>query len=194
MHVFICDFLLDIVQNSFEAESTDVVLSIRETDTAIRFVVRDNGKGMDESVQRRILDPFYTDGTKHADRKVGLGLPFLVQATEAGGGTFSLDSEPGKGTEVTFGFDLDNIDTPPMGDLPSTLVLLMSHPKAVDLEVSRSISTVKGTGGYEVKKATMEEILGPLTRCGAMTLLGEFLRSQEDDLKRLYVRHAPSVV
>jgi hypothetical protein len=194
MHIFICDFLLDIVQNSFEAGSTDVVLDIEETDTRLQFLVRDNGKGMDKELQKRVLDPFYTNGVKHVKRKVGLGLPFLIQAVEAGGGNFSLTSEVGKGTDVAFGFDLGNIDTPPLGDLPSTLRLLMSHPLADGFCAKRSLSTAKGTGGYEVSKSELEDVLGPLTQCGALTLLLEFLQSQEDDLKQFYVEHTPSVV
>jgi hypothetical protein len=31
---------------------------------------------------QRALDPFHTDGIKHPHRKVGLGLPFLVQTAE----------------------------------------------------------------------------------------------------------------
>lgn len=194
MHIFICDFLLDIVQNSYEAGSTQVVLDIQEIDARMQFLVHDNGKGMDKDLQDKVLDPFYTNGVKHVKRKVGLGLPFLVQAVEAGGGNFSLSSEPGIGTDIGFGFDLGNIDTPPLGDLPSTLMLLMSHPLAVELIVRRSISTERGRGDYTVSKSELEEVLGPLTQCGAMTLLLEFLQSQEDDLKQFYVEHAPSVV
>ncbi|MFA6785071.1 MAG: sensor histidine kinase, partial [Sphaerochaeta sp.] len=102
MHVFICDFLLDIVQNSFEAESRRVELSLEETDTRLVCQVRDNGKGMDEAVKNRVLDPFYTDGIKHVKRKVGLGLPFLIQACEACNGDFSLESELGVGTTISF--------------------------------------------------------------------------------------------
>jgi hypothetical protein len=160
----------------------------------MHFLVHDNGKGMDKALQKKVLDPFYTDGVKHVKRKVGLGLPFLIQAVEAGGGTFSLSSEPGKGTDVAFSFDLGNIDTPPLGDLPSTMMLLMSHPLASEFVVKRSLSTKKGSGDYAVSKSELEEVLGPLTQCGSMTLLLEFLQSQEDDLKQFYVEHTPSVV
>ncbi|WP_320129577.1 sensor histidine kinase [uncultured Sphaerochaeta sp.] len=194
MHIFICDFLLDIVQNSFEAESTYVSLILEETEDRLRCLVQDNGKGMDEQLQKRVLDPFYTDGVKHQKRKVGLGLPFLIQAVEAAGGTFSLNSEVGKGTQVDFSFDLYNIDTPPLGDLPSTLRLLFSHPLAFGFCVKRSLTTRKGQGEYEISKSELVDVLGTLTQCGTMTLLLEFLTSQEDDLKRFYVEHAPSVV
>ncbi|MDD3058996.1 MAG: sensor histidine kinase, partial [Sphaerochaeta sp.] len=77
MHICIDDYLLDIVQNSFEAASSLVELVLDETESTLACLVRDNGKGMDAEVQKRVLDPFYSDGKKHAKRKVGLGLPFL---------------------------------------------------------------------------------------------------------------------
>lgn len=191
MHIFICDFLLDIVQNSFEAGSTEVFLTLEEDDTLLVCTVEDNGKGMDEDLQARVLDPFVTDGVKHTKRKVGLGLPFLVQATTACEGSFSLQSELGRGTKVTCSFPLNNVDTPPFGDLPSTLLALMSHPLADELVVKRTLTTVKGEGGYELSKRELTDILGQLSTSGTLNLLKKFLVSQEEDLKPLYVTHSP---
>ncbi|MDD3903560.1 MAG: sensor histidine kinase [Sphaerochaeta sp.] len=192
MHVFICDFLLDIVQNSFEAESRRVELSLEETDTRLVCQVRDNGKGMDEAVKNRVLDPFYTDGIKHVKRKVGLGLPFLIQACEACNGDFSLESELGVGTTISFSFNLNHMDTPPFGDLPSTILVLMSHPLAEELLVKRSLATCKGSGEYELSKTELEDVLGPLNTSGTLNLLKEFLVSQEEDLKQFYIEHTLS--
>lgn len=191
MHIFICDFLLDIVQNSFEADSTEVLLSLEEDDTLLVCTIEDNGKGMDEDLQARVLDPFVTDGVKHKKRKVGLGLPFLVQACSACEGSFSLQSELGRGTKVTCTFPLNHVDTPPFGDLPSTLLALMSHPLADELVVKRTLTTVKGEGGYELSKRELTDILGQLSSSGTLNLLKEFLVSQEEDLKSLYVHHSP---
>ena len=191
MHIFICDFLLDIVQNSFEAGSTEVLLSLDEDDKILVCTVEDNGKGMDEDLKARVLDPFVTDGVKHKKRKVGLGLPFLVQATTACEGSFSLQSELGRGTKVSCSFPLNNVDTPPFGDLPSTLLALMSHPLADELVVKRTLTTVKGEGGYELSKRELTDILGQLSTSGSLNLLKEFLESQEEDLKQFYVTHSP---
>ena len=191
MHIFICDFLLDIVQNSFEADSTEVLLSLEEDDTLLVCTIEDNGKGMDEDLQARVLDPFVTDGVKHKKRKVGLGLPFLVQACSACEGSFSLQSELGRGTKVTCTFPLNHVDTPPFGDLPSTLLALMSHPLADELVVKRTLTTVKGEGGYSLSKRELTDILGQLSSSGTLNLLKEFLVSQEEDLKSLYVHHSP---
>lgn len=191
MHIFICDFLLDIVQNSYEAGSTEVLLSIEEDDNLLVCTVEDNGKGMDEEVRKRVLDPFVTDGVKHTKRKVGLGLPFLEQATTACQGSFSLQSTKGQGTTVMFSFPLKHVDTPPFGDLPMTLLALISHPLANELVVKRTRSTVKGEGGYELSRKELEEVVGDLSTSGSLNLLKEFLVSQEEDLQSFAVTHVP---
>lgn len=60
--------------------------------------VEDNGPGMDEAVQRRIFEPFYT--TKPPGEGIGLGLAvsfFLI--TVAHQGTLDVESTPGKGAK-----------------------------------------------------------------------------------------------
>jgi hypothetical protein len=41
---------------------------------------------MTPAILKKIQDPFFTDGTKHIKRKVGLGIPFLMQAVSLSGG------------------------------------------------------------------------------------------------------------
>ncbi|HCU31041.1 MAG TPA: ATP-binding protein [Sphaerochaeta sp.] len=187
MHICIDDYLLDIVQNSFEADSSYVELAVDQTESRFTCTVRDNGKGMDAEVQKRVLDPFYTDGKKHAKRKVGLGLPFLNQACEACGGTFALHSEVGVGTTVEFSFNLAHLDAPPLGDLCATFVILLAHPLAKDFVIKRTIHTAKGSTGYRLDKQELEEVLGPLTTSGTLNLLKEYVASQEDDVRKYYV-------
>ena len=185
MHICVGDFLLDIVQNSFEAESSQVELIVQEDPHLLHCIVQDNGKGMDAETQRRVLDPFYTDGQKHAKRKVGLGLPFLHQACEACEGTFNLESEVGKGTRVSFSFNLESLDAPPIGDLTSTFVALVSHPLAASFVIRRSIEGIKGSGMYTLDKRELEEILGPMTTSGVLSLLRHYIASQEEDVLQL---------
>ena len=63
----------------------------------VQLVVEDHGCGMTEEVARRALEPFFT--TKA--RGTGLGLPICRKIVEAHGGTISIHSVPGQGTEVT---------------------------------------------------------------------------------------------
>jgi hypothetical protein len=187
MHICIDDYLLDIVQNSFEAASSLVELVLDETESTLTCLVRDNGKGMDAEVQKRVLDPFYSDGKKHTKRKVGLGLPFLSQACEACQGTFALHSEVGVGTTVEFSFNLAHLDAPPMGNLVSTFVALLGHPLAQELVIRRTVNTSKGNGTYSLSKQELEEVLGSLSTSGALNLLREYIKSQEEEVMTFHV-------
>ena len=69
----------------------------------LTVIIADDGCGMTEEQVAQVTDPFYTSRTT---RKVGLGVPFFKLAAESTGGSFSIESEPGKGTTVTAVFDL----------------------------------------------------------------------------------------
>ena len=61
-------------------------------------MVKDNGLGIDEEQQQKILMPFYT--TK-ADG-MGMGLSISRSIIEAHEGTLNFNSEPGKGSTFYF--------------------------------------------------------------------------------------------
>lgn len=114
--------ILDIAENSASAGSTAVEIEFDESKNFVELSIQDNGKGMDEQTARAVLNPFVTSRTT---RRVGLGLPLLKQMAELCGGAFSLVTAPGEGTTVSVSFRKDSIDTPPPGDIPSTLVTLL---------------------------------------------------------------------
>lgn len=180
MQLTIADYLLDIVQNSIEAGASLVMLDIIETSASVSICIGDNGCGMNAEKLQIVKDPFYTDGSKHAGRKVGLGIPFLIQSVETAGGTFDIDSKEGEGTSVSFTFDTSSIDTPPMGDLSGTLRSIMIFEGDYDLAVSHSISEKK----YSVMRSELKDALGSLHDAESLKLMGDFFRSQEEDLKK----------
>ncbi len=187
MHRYISDFILDITQNSFEANSSLVKLTLIEDDRYLKVIIEDNGKGMSKDVLDRVLDPYYTDGIKHKERKVGLGLPFLVQSVSESGGSFEIDSKPNIGTKVKCSFDLCNVDTAPIGDISSTLLTLFCDSNAIELIIKREINTLKGRGYYEYSKSELLDILGDFSNISSLSLLRDFLKSQEEDLNQYNV-------
>lgn len=122
--------ILDLAENSLNAGATLVTLEIIEDEAADRLTIRvsDNGRGMDAETVRRVVDPFFTTRTT---RRVGLGIPFLKQATELCNGAMTIDSHIGKGTTVTANFQHSHINRMPLGDLPNTILsLVVGNPQA----------------------------------------------------------------
>ena len=133
--------LLDLMQNSAHAQATRVVLRVsvdREKDT-LTITVLDNGKGMDKEEKQLALDPFYTT---QEGKKVGLGLPLVVQAARMSGGDVKIESDSVSGTKVEITFSLSHVDRQPLGDIPATLVALW--PEA-DIEVCFQYAGDEGT-------------------------------------------------
>ncbi len=121
--------ILDIAENSVRAQARTVEIRVEEDSVGDRLLVeiKDDGRGMDEATKRRALDPFFT--TK-SERRVGLGLSLLAQASRAAGGRFTLDSHPGLGTRVEAVFSLGHIDRQPLGDMSQTLLtLILGNPQ-----------------------------------------------------------------
>jgi len=177
MHESICDYLMDIIQNGIEAGGKHINVILAEDTHWISVTVRDDGCGMEPEQIQRALDPFVTNGTKHPGRKVGLGLPFLKQATDSLGGSLDIQSKKGSGTGIMFRLPMDNIDTPPLGDLVSTLVQAFTFVDAYELSVSRK----KPDGdAYRVTRSELADALGELDTVGSQSLLREYLESLEE--------------
>jgi hypothetical protein len=186
MHFTLADLVTDITQNAVEADSSLVELEVSDgapegSAGEFRFLVRDNGKGMTEEQLKRAIDPFVTDGIKHPHRKVGLGLPFLIQTAEQSGGGWDIKSEKGKGTEVTAWFDSGNVDTPPVGDLSGMFRTILMFNSEAEVIIRRKKLQSGAEDEYEIKKSELVEALGGLENAGSLVLLDEYLRSLEEN-------------
>ena len=91
--------------------------------------IGDNGRGMSPEFLKKVIDPFVTTRTT---RKVGMGIPLFKEASEECGGSFTIQSALGKGTEVTATFQYDHIDRQPLGDMAETVATLVSGSPLVD--------------------------------------------------------------
>jgi hypothetical protein len=122
--------ILDIIQNSVRANASRVELVIEEIPEKDTYTITitDNGDGMEQEVLQQVLDPFFTTRTT---RKVGLGLSLFKQNAELTGGSFSIESEPGKGCKTQAVFGLSSIDRQPLGDIAGTMTLLIGANPAI---------------------------------------------------------------
>lgn len=124
--------ILDIVENSLAAGARRVEIRIAEDlqEDRLRIEIIDDGCGMDETMVKQALDPFFTTKTT---RRVGLGLPLLTEACRICNGELCLQSCPGQGTKVKATFQHSHIDRKPLGQMGDTLItLIVGHPE-VDL-------------------------------------------------------------
>jgi hypothetical protein len=202
LHFTLTDLITDITQNGVESGASVVELQVSEAMDSeepwgssepqgsygkgeFRFTVIDNGKGMTAEELKRAQDPFVTDGIKHPHRKVGLGLPFLIQTAEASGGGWKMESKKAgegqaSGTVISAWFDLGNVDTPPVGDIPGMFrtVLLFNGPE--EMVIKRLRKSPEGDLNYEVRKTELSGALGDLEDTQSLILLDRYLRSLEE--------------
>jgi hypothetical protein len=184
MFFTLSDLVLDITQNAAESGASLVELEIQETDREFRFIIKDNGRGMDKFELERAIDPFASDGWEDPPRKVGLGIPFLIQTALQSGGGYDLHSEKDKGTIVTAWFDVNNAETPPAGDVPGIFrtILLFESPR--EIIIRRSRRDGDGELSYAVCKSELAGALGDLEDAGSMILLDRYLKSLEEREER----------
>lgn len=69
----------------------------------MHFIVRDSGVGMSREFLQQIYDPFTQERSAEGDKQMGtgLGLPIVKSLVDIMGGSISVKSELGKGTEFT---------------------------------------------------------------------------------------------
>ncbi len=150
--------VLDVAENSIRAEASlvEIDVEISTSDNTLTVKIIDDGKGMSEEQLARVKDPFYTSRTT---RKVGLGVPFYKMAAENTGGSFTIESEVGKGTSVIAVFGLTHIDRMPLGDINGTIYMLISFNESVDFLYRYSVDGRE----FELDTRQLREILGDVS-------------------------------
>jgi signal transduction histidine kinase len=101
--------LLNLLRNSVEAYGESNANRMLEIETKVEeenyvIQVKDNGKGMPESVLKQLGKPFFT--TK--ERGTGIGIPLCKKIIEDHGGSFRVDSTYSVGTNVIITLPLGN--------------------------------------------------------------------------------------
>lgn len=163
--------ITDIASNSIRAAATEIILDITERSGLITLRIADNGCGMDAETLSRVTNPFYTTRTT---RKVGLGLPFLIQNAEQTGGEVAITSTPGRGTTVTACFVSTHIDCPPWGDLPGTVAMLITGNPDIHLRFTYQSEPVL----FELSTDEIKEILEdlPISHPQVMLYIKEMIK------------------
>ena len=83
-------------QTSVDSHQAPIMLRTRFNGNRVTIVIADTGPGIDPAHLAHVFDPYFT--TKRGG--TGLGLPIAKNIIEGLGGTISIDSTPGSGTEI----------------------------------------------------------------------------------------------
>ena len=150
--------ILDVAENSVRAQATLITITARADTSAdtLTVTIGDNGCGMTEEQVRQVTDPFFTT---RKTRRVGLGVPFFKLAAELSGGSLTIHSVPGEGTEVTAVFGLSHVDRMPLGDMPSTIHTLITMHEEIDFLYEYRYDE----SSFVLSTAQMREILGDVS-------------------------------
>lgn len=95
--------------------SLERVVNDEPADDQLSIVIRDNGRGIDDAIRKKMFEPFVT--TK--DRGHGLGLAAAKEIAERHGGTIQIESEVGTGTCVKVLLPSARSDEPPQPTTPA---------------------------------------------------------------------------
>lgn len=122
--------LLDIANNSLNANSSLVKIKIDEDCENFSFSVIDNGKGIKKENQKGLFSPFYTT---RKTRTFGFGLPLLKEVVNQVEGTLFLKSEENKGTTIKVAVKKTHVDALPIGNIKDTLLTLILNSENTDI-------------------------------------------------------------
>lgn len=176
--------VLDIAQNSISAKASLIEIEVSEStvNKELLIGIYDNGKGMTSEQVSSVTDPFFTTRTT---RKVGLGIPFFKMAAEMTGGSFEIQSEVGVGTKVRAKFRTDHVDFTPLGDICSTIVILITMNLSVDFLYRRRIDENE----FTVDTRQLKEILGdvPMNEPSIVNWITDYIQENTKQLTEVYI-------
>ncbi len=127
----LAEYLEEVIKNSIEAGSDEINITVRYSDekNVFRFVVEDNGCGMDKTLLKAATDKGIS--TKAIGHK-GEGLYKLKTLVESCEGIFVLSSHPNKYTRLEWTINADK--TPiPLGDLADIIAKTIFKNPNIDI-------------------------------------------------------------
>lgn len=141
--------LLDLAQNSIKAGASLVSIRLKVDESGwLTLTLKDDGCGMSPELLSRVTSPFATTRTT---RKVGLGIPMMMENAQRADGDLHIESEVGKGTTLTVNYDTRNIDSLPLGDLAGTILsLILANPDKPDFLFEGE--SPKGDGSFDTRE------------------------------------------
>jgi len=109
--------LVSLLSNAMKYAPIEAPIAVEcamdDTNRAYRIIVRDEGPGMSEAELKRALEPFgrSPEAVAKAIPGLGMGLPLVDALMKVQGGRLEIESAPGKGTQATLLFPMDEKTT-----------------------------------------------------------------------------------
>ena len=151
--------LFSLIDNAFKFSKDGEVgietKKISEIDDRItvQFTIRDTGIGIDEGIKEKIYDLFFqgSDKINYEYGGTGLGLTLVKKTLGLFHKTIAIDSEPNKGTTITFSLDFEvykgsaeELVTIKETRDPSSIKILLVEDNKTNQAITRKIITKKG--------------------------------------------------
>lgn len=172
--------ILDIVQNSVRAKAKHIDIQVAENivENIFLFQIEDDGCGMDEEFVNDIKNPFTTT---RRTRKVGLGIPFLNDTCILCNGELKINSKKDKGTMITATMEYNHIDRPPMGDMISTIVNLITSNPTIHFTYTHCVNSRSFTLDTDEIYTILEDV--PIYDPKVRKWLYEYIRSELEEIQ-----------
>jgi len=169
--------ILDIAQNSVKAGAGEISIILIENDETLSIEIDDNGCGMTPEFLADVINPFTTTRTT---RKVGLGVPLFKMAAEQTDGSFEIcsrcerDYPENHGTEVKAVFRKNHLDFTPLGDIISTVVVLIQGQPHIHWIFNHKINEKSVELDTDELKAVLGDV--PLDNYEVIAWIEEYLK------------------
>jgi len=144
-----------------------------------KIVIRDDGFGIRPEHLSRIKDTFFTTRSR-SKRNIGLGLSLMDATCERSGGNLKIESKYRYGTTITAVMEHDNIDRPPLGDLPDLFSSLLIS--TMENKIIWTLEHVFNGKGYKLKNRLTKDEVNILSygEPGVKELLKELIIEKEN--------------
>ena len=120
--------------------------------------------------------------TTRKTRKVGLGIPLLLEACTRCGGDLNIQSSIGKGTTISAIFEYDHIDRAPMGDVVNTITMLILSSPEIRYILTYCVNGSKFVMDTNEIKKILEGV--PINDLSVIQWIETYLQENINDLKQ----------
>ncbi len=90
---FIQIIFSNLISNAIKFSKDSIIIKLKKDNDNIKFIISDNGFGMNESVIKNIFNRFYQADTSHKTEGNGLGLSMVKKAIDRLGYKISIESK-----------------------------------------------------------------------------------------------------